>query len=106
MCLHVCRWREVTDVLTDLRHRHINGFAVLYVSTEDKSEVQGDEQGWLYQYPRYSTNCDPWNYVGYGLFYFLTVLLGKRKWAFLVNKNDCLHNRIDYLFKMAYAARL
>ena len=40
------------------------------------------------------------------IFFFLTVLLGERKWASLVNRSNCLCNRIDYLFKMAYAAGL
>lgn len=54
--------------------------------------------------PQYFTSCANLDYVGYGWFYFPVVLLGQRKQAFLANKNDCLCKRIDYLFKMAYAA--
>ena len=67
---------------------------------EDKEERHRRLALQLFKYFR------SFDYLDYAGFFFFIVLLGERKWASLVNRSDCLCNRIDYLFKMAYAAGL
>lgn len=83
----------------------INCSAVLQLIKEERGMTErGDAGGWLYNCSGISEVLIIW--IMQAIFFFLTVLLGERKWASLVNRSNCLCNRIDYLFKMAYAAGL
>ena len=81
----------------------INGSAVLqFIREERRKTKRRDAEGWLYNCSSVSEVLIIWIMQAF----FFIVLLGERKWASLVNRSDCLCNRTDYLFKMAYAAGL
>lgn len=105
VCVFSCMYMNTSLQFALMCYCCMNCSAVLQFIREERGKTEtGDAGGWLYNCSSISEVLIIW--IMQAIFFFLTVLLGQRKWASLVNRSNCLCNSIDYVFKMAYAAGL